>query len=305
MPYEHLTLEKVESIKPPPKGQIDYWDDPKKSKWAVRGLVLRVSYGGTKTWGIVYWFNNRVRRMRLGDNSNLKLDEARRLASEALSRRDAGHDPAAEKAAAKNAKTFAELAVEYVERHAKPHKKSWRSDERTLNSEVLPRWRHLKPADISRSDVRALIERVADRGAPIQANRVLALVRKLFNFAIGRDWLVNNPCHLVAMPGKEIPRDRVLNDDEICKICAALEQEVPPTRAAFRLQLLTAQRGGEVKQMRWADLDLDGGWWTIPASRAKNGLSHRVPLNAQAVKILTDLQAWYEQRIARQNRRVP
>jgi len=54
----------------------------------------------------------------------------------------------------------------------------------------------------------------------------------------------------------------------------------------FKLRLLTAQRGGEVESMRWLDLDLTNGWWTIPANVAKNGRSHRVPLSSPALGIL-------------------
>jgi integrase len=130
---------------------------------------------------------------------------------------------------------------------------------------------------------------------------MLALVRKMFNFAIGREWVELNPCNQVKPMGKEVSRDRVLNNDEIRKIWTALDNEEPPIQAAFRLRLMTAQRGGEVLQMQWDDLDLKNGWWTMPASRVKNGRPHRVFLTAEAVTILTDLQGWYERRIAEIN----
>lgn len=60
----------------------------------------------------------------------------------------------------------------------------------------------------------------------------------------------------------------------------------PATAQAFQVQLLTAQRPGEVRQMRWADIDLQNGWWSIPASLTKNGKPHRVPLTRGAVEIL-------------------
>jgi integrase len=59
----------------------------------------------------------------------------------------------------------------------------------------------------------------------------------------------------------------------------------------FRLRLLTAQRGGELHGATWQEIDLVGGWWTIPAERSKNGLAHRVPLSPQAVRILKALKA--------------
>ena len=296
MPTVNLTARTVESLKPPPpKQQIDYWDD------SLPGFGVRVSYKGTKTWVVLYRYNGRVRRHSFAKVAELDLADARKAARKKLNSVDDGHDPAADKAAARNVQTFAELADEYLERHAKPLKKSWRQDERMIKQELLPRWKHVRPADIRRPDVRALIESIVDRGAPIHANRMLALVRKIFNFAIGREWVEQNPCNQVKPMGKEVSRDRVLNDDEIRKVWAALDAEEPPIQAVFRLRLMTAQRGGEVLHMRWDDLDLKNGWWSMSAERVKNRRPHRVFLTAEAVTILTDLQAWYERRIAEIN----
>jgi integrase len=119
------------------------------------------------------------------------------------------------------------------------------------------------------------------------ANRVKALVSKIFNFAIRRGIVEANPAHGVGSPGgAEHQRDRVLSEEEIRKVWKALESESPKTRAIFRMALLTAQRRSEITGMQWAELDLDSGWWTIPAERAKNGLAHRVPLSPEAVRIL-------------------
>jgi integrase len=297
MPTINLNARVVDALKPPPpKQQTDYWDDD------LPGFGVRVSYLGTKTWVVMYRHNGRLRRYSFGRAAEMTLAAARKLAKKKLVAADDGHDPAGAKAASRVAQTFAELAKDYIERHAMPKKKTWKEDQRVLDRDVLPKWKHLKPADIKRADVRALVEAVADRGAPIHANRVLALVRKMFNFAIERDWLESNPCQMVKRPGKEHARDRVLTADEIRKFWAATEVEQPPIQAAFRLRLLTAQRGGEVLRIRWADIDLGAGWWTIPAEFAKNGLSHRVPLNEPAVKTLKALQAWQADRLVEINK---
>ena len=235
----------------------------------------------------------------------MKMSKSRPFGS---SRSCALHDalavrPAAEQSAAEHARTFAELCDEYIERHAKPKKKTWKEDKRIMGCDLLPRWRHSTPAEITRSDVRAVVEAVYDRGAHVHANRVLALIRKIFNFAIEREWLEHNPCYQVKPPGgTERPRDRVLSDEEIRLAWAAFDGEEPAIRAVFKLRLLTAQRGGEVLSMQWADVDLDSSWWTIPAARAKNGLSHRVPLNAEALAILNDLRSWREARLPEINK---
>lgn len=297
MPTVNLTARFVAALKPPPpKQQMTYWDE------SLPGFGVRVSYQGTKTWIVMYRHGNRVRRLKLGRVATLELAEARKQARGKLSAVDDGEDPAADKAAIRAGKTFGELAHEYLERHAKVLKKSWRQDERMLNQEPLPHWKNVKLADLSRADVRSLIESIVDRGAPIHANRMLALIRKVMNFAVEREWIEHNPCNHIKPMGKEVTRDRVLSHDEIRAFWTALDEEEPPIQAVFRLRLMTGQRGSEVLQMRWRDLDLDKGWWTLPGSHVKNGRPHQVFLTDDAVAILTNLKAWYERRLVEINR---
>jgi integrase len=168
--------------------------------------------------------------------------------------------------------------------------------------------------ELTRRDVRQLVERVADR-APVMANNVLALVSKMLNFGVDRDWLDANPAGRMRKPTPTPERDRVLTHEEIRRLWACLgnlptkEQKPAPGRkrasstkdnpicpvsrwlaAAMKMRLLTAQRGGEVLRMRWADVDLESRWWTIPAEHSKNGQPHRVPLTADAVQLICSLQ---------------
>ena len=261
---------------------------------------LRLSDRGRKVWVVRYRAAGRRRRLTLGIYPHLSLANARKQARDAMHVVENGGDPAAEKAADRVAETFGELATEYLERHAKPRKKSWREDDRILESELLPAWKPRKVKDITRRDVRAVIDNVAARPAPIMANRVLALVRKMFNFAIEHDWVDANPAAKIPRAGNERPRDRVLTDPELRKVWAQFEAEPPLLSAFCKLRLLTAQRGGELRQMRWTDVEITTtshgktktktGWWTIPGASAKNKLSHRVPLSAAVVAVLEGLK---------------
>jgi integrase len=154
----------------------------------------------------------------------------------------------------------------------------------------LPKWRNRKAHEIRRADVLALLDAIVDRGAPVMANRTRALISKIFNFGIKRGVVEVNPAAGVENPGHERQRDRVLSEDEIQILWAALEHEPPRVAAIFRLGLLTAQRRSEILGMRWSELDLDAGWWTIPAERSKNNLAHRVPLAPQAATLLREIK---------------
>jgi len=284
-----LTARGVASLKAPASGQRDVWDAD------VQGFGVRVSYGGRKAWVVRYRVKGRLRRFTLGKYPDLSLAKARKSARDTLHAVAGGKDPAAEKRAERVAETFAELATEYLERHAKPRKKSWREDERIINTELLPVWRARRVRELTRQDIRTVMQKIADRPAPIMANRVLALVRKMLNFALSQDWVEANAAVRIARPGQEHARDRVLTNPELRAVWAAFEAEPPLFAAYCQLRLLTAQRGGELRRMRWDDVDLTGAWWTIPSANAKNKLSHRVPLSAAAVTILSTLKATHDQ----------
>ena len=268
--------------------QIDYWDTH------MRGFGVRISAQGRKSWVMRYRTSGRQRRLTLGTFPSLGLAAARVAARRALGEVARGDDPAATKQAEHRAGTFRELADLYLEKHAKRRKRSWRADERMLNVELLPVLGATRAKDVTRREVRALIEAVAHRGAPILANRTLALVRKVFNFGLDQEFpgLEGNPCARITPPGVEQRRDRVLTPDEIKRVWTALDRVHPLTAAVFRLRLLTAQRGGEVLGMQWDELNLGDEkdcWWTIPTERSKNKLPHRVPLSPPVVEILTGL----------------
>ena len=179
------------------------------------------------------------------------------------------------------------LCGEYIERHAKRFKRSWEKDERILNHDVVPAWGKRKAADISKTDVVRLLEKiVVDRNAPGMANNTFQVIRKMFNFAVERDILKYSPCIGVKMPAPKNARDRVLSEAEIKTFWHKLDGAAmfPESKNALKLILVTAQRPGEVIGMHTNEID--GEWWTIPAERAKNKKAHRVYLTGPAREII-------------------
>jgi integrase len=278
-----LTARTVKSIKPVAGKRLEVFDA------AVTGLALRVTEQGAKSWCVFYRHRGRLRRFTIGTIDALTLAQARERARGVLHNASKGADPATEKQDGKKAETIGELADLYIEKWAKPRKRSWKADRNLLDHKVLPKWRPRAIVDISRQDVRQLVESIADAGAPIVANRVAALLSKLFAFALDRDLVTVSPAVRIPRPGQEQRRDRVLSETELRALWEAWDDLPAPMAAFYRLRLLTAQRGGEVASMRWQDLDLEAGWWTVPATSSKNKLAHRVPLNVSAVTILAML----------------
>lgn len=262
-------------------------------------LALRVSPNGAKSWSYIYRQDGRGRRMTLGRYPAMSVAQAHEAAGEAMAARERGLDPAgsavASRAAARAAPTFKELAADYLERHARPNKRagSVYQDEGMLKKDLLPAFGPHKAEAIQRADVRRLLAGIVDRGAPIQANRTLALLRKLYNWAMAEDLVSHNPCDRLPAPGRERRRDRVLSETELQALLTSLASAkmTEPVKLILRLQLLTAQRCGEVLRAQWSHIDLATGWWTIPAEKAKNHLTHRVPLSRQALAVLSEARA--------------
>ena len=278
-----LTDQAVRSLRPDNR-QVDYWDVSSKN------FGVRVSAAGRKTFMVRYRAAGRYRRVSLGVYPTVTLADARQHARRVLGEVANSEDPAQIRQNARRAPSFEALATLYLEKHARVRKRSWRQDRRVIQNELLPKWRTQRAREIRRRDVRGLVEAIAERPAPIAANRVRVLISKVFNFGMSRELVEFNPCAQLEAPARERRRDRVLTDAEIRTFWKALDREPAELAAAFRLRLVTAQRAVEVHNMRWSDVDIDSRWWTVPALDAKNGLPHRVPLNGLATGILTELR---------------
>jgi integrase len=199
-----------------------------------------------------------------------------------------GRDPAEERQAERGEATFAELAAAYMERHAKPRKKSAWQDENTLRRYIPDGWRRRKLSDIARGDVARLHARVGAEHGEYAANRLLALVRVMFNLA--RTWGMfagDNPASGIKA-FKERRRERFLSPDELRRVNQALLDEPDwRWRAFFPLALMLGTRRGELLAARWSDIDFDARTWRIPETKAGN--SHLLPLPGPALEILNGL----------------
>src|SRR3989442_169653 len=157
----------------------------------------------------MYRIGSHLRRYTIGTTDKWTLADARDEAREALCSAAKGNDPALNKQADRLADTFAELVEVYLEKHA-INKRSGREDKRILNKYLVPKLRHMRAKDVTRAQIRSILEEVA-KDAPIMANRVLASVRKMYNWAIGHDLVEHNPCFKLPGPSKECRRDRLLS----------------------------------------------------------------------------------------------
>ena len=252
---------------------------PQVGKYYMRegnGFTVKVWPSGAKTWLYVYTFEGKRKETKLGEYPAMTLADARARYNAAYAQHKNGIDPGAtdrqEKQDRNLAPTVADLGAEYMEKWAKPRKRSWKGDQWMLDTKVIPKWGKRKANEIRRRDVVLFLEEIAET-APVMANGVRSLLHKMFNFALEREVVEINPCFGVKKAAVAPPRERCLSDEELKTVWTALEtpgvfSAEPEIPRALQLVLLTGQRPGEVIGMHSSEID--GDWWTIPVARSKN-----------------------------------
>jgi len=272
---------------------------PEESDYARsegNGFTIRVMPSGVKTWLYIYAIDGKRRKMNLGSYPGVTLETARDKFEDAKKQVKNGIDPMAEEESREDARrkapTVATLVSDYIDRHAKKFKRSWKQDQAILNRDVIPAWGKRKAADILKKDVIALLDGIVNRNAPAMANNCFQIIRKMFNWAVEKDILTTTPCLGVKLPSPKNTKDRALSDDEIRAIWKSLERTdlcmSYDSKRALKLILVTAQRSGEVIGMHTSEID--GHWWTIPKERSKNKRTHRVYLTNTALELIGPLE---------------
>jgi integrase len=280
-----LTETMIKAMKAP---EGDNYDLAKDSE--VRGLALRITPKDARSFVFAYSINGRERRATLGSWPAWSVLAAREKAKEWRRLIESGVDPQEKKRERSEAKTVADIAEQYLERHASKLK-SAKKVEQYLSRDVLPVWGKWKAADVRRRDVIELVERKAQE-TPIAGNMLLSVVRAFFNWAIEKDILEQNPAFKVKPPAPKKQRERWLSEQEIRQFWERLDtaKMEPECRSALRLILITGQRPGEVVGADRSEIDVDTAWWTIPGERAKNGFQHSVPLSSAALEQIEKLK---------------
>lgn len=277
--------------------------EPKKH-FIGGGLYLEITKAGGRYWRMKYRHGGKEKRLAFGVYPEVGLKEARDLAAEARKALDAGNDPgelrktAKAKEAHDQANTLEAVALDWI-----AHQSSrWSENHRerikgSLQADIFPRLGGRPLASIKPGEVLAAIKAVEKRGAGETAGRILQRVKAVYRWAVSHERIESNP--MQDLVGGEILKPRqvrhraAMQDKDLPDFLPRLDSYDgdPGTVLALRLLMLTATRPGEVRGARWAEFDLEGALWTIPAERMKMKAEHRVPLSRQALEVLKAAQA--------------
>lgn len=252
------------------------------------GLLASLRPGGTFTFYLYRRIDGRPVRLRLGTFPAMTVEQARDAAARHNGQIADGHNPQTTRRMKREQATFGELADHWIEAHAKPRKRTWKKDQSKCER-ILKHWANRPLSSITKAEVHSLHNRLGRERGCYGANRVLSLVRAMFNKADDLGFQGENPCRGVKKFPEE-KRDRFLHRDELPRFFESLAQEPNATfRDFFLTCLLTGARRGNVESMCWADIDMQQAVWRIP--QTKRGEPQTVPLSPPLVKLLTDRKA--------------
>jgi integrase len=263
------------------------WDGGHRE--AVRGFGVVAFRNGGKCYVAQYRKDGRSRRTRIGEHGRLTPEQARSEARKVLGAVESGADPIAERKAAREIRTFKAVAADFLDQHAKVKRKARTADEyeRILTVHVIPALGAKRIVDLRRADIAKLHSKLSD--SPYQANRAIALVSAIWNWAARRDEVAfaDNPAHAVER-FKETGRERYLTTEELARLGDVLRdgetiglpysidetkpkaKHAPKTDsrrvkldpfaiAAMRLLVLTGARLREILHAQWSRLDVERG----------------------------------------------
>jgi integrase len=267
----------------------------------IPSLRLAVAPGGTKSYLLNYVYGGRERRPKLGDHPSMSPEQARAKGLKWRAMIQDGIDPVK---LAEDAKKLGPTAREAIESFISQHcvgkaLRSWPEYQRALREYAIGpakgigkvccgkfHFGNVAIAEVTRGDVQAVLDHVAEVHGPIMARRLYAHLARAFRWAASRGLIDASPIAVVEKPGKATARDRVLSDGEMRALWRASNSLDPMHRDYVRLLMLLGQRRGEVAAMEWDEIDRERRLWVIPSEKSKNGLPHIVPLPAAALAII-------------------
>lgn len=284
-----FTIKALEAVKPPVKGDLTVWDTK------VPGLCLRVRASGAKTFYFRKKFKGRAVRVSLGTFPEATVEQVRKAALAELQKANSGIDPAADRRTARGELTIGELWDIYLTTHLNP-----RCSPRTVAQDTWLFNRHLasvksrRLSDLTPAAAKALHVRIAE-SSKTSANRSIQLLKRLYRFAVRHHGYEGSIPTVAVEMFRERSRERFLSVDELPKFLAAADTEGQPWADFFRLCLFIGARRSNIQMMRWKDIDMQAGVWTIPGDESKNGKSMALPLTSEAMKIISKRKSEQEQ----------
>jgi len=265
----------------------DYFDTK------TRGLTLKVFSSGKKTYSLRYKdLRGKQAETKLGDANILSLEDARTLAQQHLSAIAMGNDPFAAKAELKQIPTIAAFIADSYMPFIKVNKRSWATDESLLRNHIIPAFGHLYMDEFTPQHLMKFISEHKKTHANGSVNRVVIIVRYMFNLAIR--WNVagvkSNPTANVPLLEEHNHKERFLTAEETTRLMQEVKRsDNKMLRYIVPMLLMTGARKREVLDLKWSDIDLENRQWRLAEADNKSKKVRHIPLSEGALSILSNV----------------
>lgn len=270
-----LTAKAIEAAKPK--------DKPYKLTDG-HGLYLHVMPTGLKAWRANYRVDGKQKTVTYGRWPRLSLSDARKAH---VLRQDEPEAPPAKD-------TFQQVADDWVKLKLPTlsNAKHRKQVENTLVQHVYPVIGHMPIDTIKRTDIVAAIKSVAARGTLETAQRVAGRVAAVFHHALNLGLIDSHPAIGIrrVLPQPVVQHLRTVQPEDAGELLRAIHgYGEPVTRIGLLLLAHTFVRSGEMRGMRWSELNRDDAVWVIPGERMKMRVPHVVPLSRQVLALLDEV----------------
>jgi integrase len=278
-----LSPEMVKSITcPEDKTKITIFDS------LCKNLVIEVNQSGRKTYYFRYKDKRNITRQpKLSDANDITLKQARILTDKYRSMITLGEDPFGDKKTLKQVPTIAAFIADSYMPYIKTYKRSWDTDQSLIKNHILPNFGKLYLDEFTKQDLIGFIGRHAKTHKPGSVNRVIILLRYIFNCAIRWETagVTKNPTAGVSLLEENNKKERYLTAAEANALIGALkESENQMLQYIIPMLILTGARKNEVLKAKWEDFNLAQRVWRIPL--AKSGKARHVPMSDGVLSLL-------------------
>ena len=297
------------------KKKKNSWTDPqikalkpkaeRYEKYIVSGgLGIRIAPTGAKTWIYRYKIDGKTEKLTIGHYPTMSLASANMRFLELSNQRREGLNPKAliqeqeaDKERQKN-NTVKKLILEWYSGYVEKNRKRPETIKKQIDGDITPLLGDVELDKLQTLDIITALDAIVERGAPVHANRVLSSLKQVFNYAISRGRIQQNPAACIRsrdIGGQEKPRERFLSLDEVRKLWQFLDSSkshmAQQTKSAIKIILLTGVRTAELRLAQWSEFDFEQSLWEIPADHSKTGAAIKIHLSPQVKALLKELRA--------------
>lgn len=280
----------IRNLKPQPK---------RFEEFEGGGFGIRITPNGVKTWIYRYKIDGKTTRLTLGHYPTMSLGNAKKKFIDFSELRREGIDPKSvlQQEEEQEHNNVEKLVTSWYSNYIEKHLKRPLTIKKQIDLDIIPLLGKRKLDELQTRDITDALDMIVKRGARIHANRVLSSLKQMFNYAVSRGYIQQNPANNIRakdIGGHEKPRERFLTMDEIKTLWQFLDSDKTQmslqTKIAIKIILLTGVRTAELRLAKWNEIDFEESLWTIPAQNSKASMISKIHLSEQAKRMFGDLK---------------